>query len=212
MLNIQLFTFNAFEENTYLLINEKRECWIIDPGMYGKQEESLLINYIVENNLTPKAIINTHAHIDHIFGVNALQERFTIPFGIHIKELEVLKYAAGSASLFGFSFEQVPRPDFYIKEGELLSVGEDMLQVYFTPGHSVGSISFYYPKGGWVISGDVLFSGSVGRTDLPGGNFDTLKDSIRNQLLTLPGETIVYPGHGPATTVQNESLNNPFLQ
>ena len=212
MLNVNYFTFNAFEENTYIIVNEKKECWIVDPGMYQQEEQEALFSYIAEKQLKPQAIINTHTHLDHIFGVQALMNKYGIPFGVHEQELQVLKIAAGSATLFGFDFKKAPQPTFYIKENEPLKLGDDTLAVFYTPGHSPGSISFYYPKGNWVISGDVLFSGSIGRTDLPGGDMNILLNSIRTHLFTLPGETIVLSGHGPATKIAEEKLHNPFLK
>jgi len=212
MLNVSFFTFNAFEENTYIITNEKKQCWIVDPGMYSKQETDQLIAYISDKQLQPQGIINTHTHLDHIFGVQALIDKYAIPFGTHEAELAVLHMAAGSAVLFGFDLSAAPKPTHFIKEGEPLMLRDDELQVFHTPGHSPGSISFYYPKGNWVISGDVLFSGSVGRTDLPGGSFDVLVNSIRTHLFPLPGETTVLSGHGPATTITEEKKHNPFLQ
>ena len=212
MLNVAFFTFNAFEENTYIISNDKKQCWIVDPGMYHDEEKEALFSYIEEKQLQPQAIINTHAHIDHIFGVQAVIDRYGIPFGMHEQEQVVLKMAAGSATLFGFDFKTAPQPTFFIKENEPLRLGDDTLQVFLTPGHSPGSISFYYPKGNWVISGDVLFSGSIGRTDLPGGSMDTLLNSIRTHLFTLPGETTVLSGHGPSTSIAEEKMNNPFLK
>lgn len=212
MLNVSFFTFNAFQENTYIISNEKKQCWIMDPGMYDKRETEQIISYITENQLQPQAIINTHAHIDHIFGVLPLIDKYNIPFGLYELETEVLKMAAGSATVFGFDdFKRVPKPTFFINTGTL-QLGDDILEVYHTPGHSPGSISFYYAPGKWVIAGDVLFSGSIGRTDLPGGNFDTLLNSIRTHLFTLPEETIVLSGHGPETTIGHEKKYNPFLQ
>lgn len=212
MLNINFFTFNAFEENTYILFNEKNQCWIVDPGMYGPQDMGQFMNYIESKQLKPQGIINTHTHLDHIFGVQALMDKYKIPFGVHEQEQQVLQMAAGSATLFGFDLKAAPQPTYFIKEGQPLHLGDDVLEVRYTPGHSPGSISFYYPKGNWVISGDVLFAGSIGRTDLPGGSFDTLINSIRTQLFTLPGSTTVLSGHGPATTVAEEKKHNPFLQ
>jgi glyoxylase-like metal-dependent hydrolase (beta-lactamase superfamily II) len=212
MLNISSFTFNAFEENTYILTNEKKQCWIIDPGMYTERETAQIIAYITEKQLQLQGVINTHAHLDHIFGVQPLIDKFAVPFGLHEAELPVLRSAAGSAALFGFDFSNIPAPTFFIKDSEPLKLGEDTLQVFHTPGHSPGSISFYYPEGSWVISGDVLFSGSVGRTDLPGGSFDTLIKSIRTHLFSLPGETMVHPGHGPSTKIAQEKKHNPFLK
>jgi len=211
MLNVNFFTFNAFEENTYVLFNEKKQCWIIDPGMYDERETAQMIAYITDKQLIPQAIINTHAHLDHIFGVQALIDKYGIPFGVHEQELPVLRMAAGSAAIFGFDFKHTPKPDFFITENEPLKVGDDTLKVFHTPGHSTGSISFYYPQGNWVISGDVLFAGGIGRTDLPGGNLDTLLNSIRTHLFTLPGDTTVLSGHGPATQIAHEKKHNPFL-
>ena len=212
MLNVIFFTFNAFDENTYLIVNDKKQCWIVDPGMYHPDEVDTLVKYITDKQLQPQAIINTHAHIDHIFGVQPLMDKYNIPFGMHEKETPVLKMAGPSASMFGFDFTHTPTPTFYIKEGEPLKLGDDTLEVRFTPGHSPGSISFYYAPGNWVIGGDVLFSGSIGRTDLPGGNFDTLISSIRTQLFTLPADTKVLSGHGPHTFIGEEKKNNPFLK
>ncbi|MCW3121579.1 MAG: fold hydrolase [Flavipsychrobacter sp.] len=212
MLNVVFFTVNPFEENTYLITNEQDQCWIVDPGMYSPQETAQMISYITENGLTPQAIINTHAHIDHILGVQALTDKYKLPFGIHKHELPVLERAADTAAMFGFELKNVPKATFYINENEQLKLGTDALDVFYTPGHSPGSISFYYPEGNWVISGDVLFSGSIGRTDLPGGNFDTLIQSIRSRLLVLPDETTVLSGHGPVTSIGEEKKHNPFLK
>ena len=212
MLYLESFTFNAFQENTYIIINDQKECWIVDPGMYDNNETNQLTQYIGRNQLQPKGIINTHTHLDHIFGVEALKKHYKIPFSFHEKDLPVLNGAAGSAMLFGFDFKTIPQPDSFISAQAPLKLENDELEVRFTPGHSPGSISFYYPKANWVISGDVLFSGSIGRTDLPGGNFDTLINSIRTHLFTLPDDTTVYSGHGPATTIANEKKYNPFLQ
>lgn len=211
MLNVNFFTFNAFDENTYVITNEKKQCWIVDPGMNSDAETKQLTAFIHDKQLTPQAIINTHAHLDHIFGVQALIDRYHIPFGIHEQETHVLKMAAASAAMFGFHFPTAPVPTFFIKEGTL-KLGDDTLQVFHTPGHSPGSISFYYPEGNWVISGDVLFSGSIGRTDLPGGSFETLIISIRTHLFTLPAITTVLSGHGDATTIGQEKKHNPFLR
>lgn len=211
MLQLQSFVFNAFSENTYLLINDRKECWIVDPGMYDSSETKAFKDLLEREGLQPVAIINTHAHIDHIFGVPYLMDTYGLPFGLHDKDLPVLQGARGSAMLFGFDFPAAPQPTFSIREGEPLRLGDDVLEVRLTPGHSPGSVVFYYPEGGWLIGGDVLFAGGIGRTDLPGGNHETLLRSIETQVLTLPDETVVYPGHGPATTVGRERATNPFL-
>jgi hydroxyacylglutathione hydrolase len=212
MINIQCFTFNPFQENTYLLINENKQCFIIDPGMYEPEETATLIRYIEKEGLQPLAIINTHAHIDHIFGLQAIKDRYNIPFGLHEKDLPVLENAAVAAMMFGFEMQEQPKPDFFIKENEPIKLGDDTLEVRFTPGHSPGSVIFYYAPGNFAIGGDVLFAGSVGRTDLPGGSFPILYDSIKNQLFTLPGNTVIHPGHGPTTTIEEENTNNQFLK
>lgn len=212
MLRLKSFTFNPFQENTYLIINDKNDCWIVDPGMYDSNETNELNEYIQANRLTPQAIINTHTHIDHIFGVQGLKDKYNLPFSFHEKDLPVLTGAAGSAAVFGLDFGKTPSYNSFIKETEMLKLGEDEVEVRFTPGHSPGSIVFYCQPGNWVIAGDVLFNGSIGRTDLPGGNFNTLINSIREQLFTLPDETVVHPGHGPSTRIGDEKIYNPFLK
>jgi len=212
MLQVHSFTFNPFQENTYLLVNSEKQCWIIDPGMYNNGEVEIVTKFITANALIPQAIINTHTHIDHILGVLALQERYSIPFLIHEKDMPVLNGAAASAMMFGLPLPAVPQPAGYIPHNKPLQLGQDSVDVLLTPGHSPGSISFYYQPGKWVISGDVLFSGSIGRTDLPGGDYETLINSIRTSLLPLPDDTQVFSGHGPATTIGAERKYNPFLQ
>ncbi len=212
MLNIHFFTFNAFQENTYIISNHKKECWIVDPGMYEQRETNEFISFIEKNQLIPQAVINTHGHLDHIFGVQAVVDKYAIPFGIHEKELPILKRGADTAAMFGLQFKDLPTSNFFIEDGKKMKLGDDEIMVFLTPGHSPGSVSFYNAEGNWVIAGDVLFNGSIGRTDLPGGNFDTLIESIRTHLFTLPDNTIVLSGHGPATTIGDEKKHNPFLK
>jgi hydroxyacylglutathione hydrolase len=212
MLNVVFFTFNPFEENTYIITNEQKQCWIVDPGMYYPEEVKKLTTYIQDKQLQPQGIINTHAHLDHIFGVQALMDKYDIPFGIHLSEKPVLDMAIASAAMFGIELASAPVATHYISEKETLQLGSDTLEVRFTPGHSPGSISFYYAPGNWVISGDVLFEGSIGRTDLPGGSLETLLNSIKTQLFTLPGNTQVLSGHGQATHIDEEKKYNPFLK
>lgn len=212
MLQLQSFTFNPFQENTYLIVNEKNHCWVVDPGMYDTRETNYLFEHIRQHGLIPQAIINTHSHLDHIFGVQACKDAYGIPFLMHEKDMPVLQSAKGSAMLFGFEFGDVPKPDGYISEKETLKLGTDDVEIRLAPGHSPGSIVFYYAAGGWAVAGDVLFNGSIGRSDLPGGNFDTLIQSIKRELFTLPDETVIYSGHGPSTTILYEKQHNPFLQ
>lgn len=211
MLYIQSFVFNPFQENTYIIYNDEKQCWIVDPGMHNTVELRHFTDYISEHKLVPQSIINTHAHIDHIFGVAAVTDLYKIPFGIHEKDLPVLNSAQGAAAMFGFDFGAVPKADFYIKDNNPLPLGEDEVDVRFVPGHSPGSVAFYYKPGNWVIAGDALFNGSIGRTDLPGGNHNQLITSIKTQLLMLPEETRVHSGHGPYTTIGAEKSHNPFL-
>lgn len=211
MLYLESFTFNPFQENTYILYNDNKECWFIDPGMYNTDETSIIDQVITQNRLKPQAIINTHTHIDHIFGVNYLVDKYQIPFMIHKLDAPVLNGAQGSAMLFGFNFPQTPTVSSYIDETQPLMLGEDSLAVKLTPGHSPGSVSFYNKEAKWVISGDVLFAGSIGRTDLPGGDHTTLINSIKEHLLTLDDQVAVYSGHGPSTTIGKERSTNPFL-
>ena len=212
MLYLQSFTFNPFQENTYVIFNDKNQCWIVDPGMYNAAENSRLDDFINHKQLTPQAIINTHAHIDHILGAQYLKNKYNIPFHLHEKDQILLDNAIASAAMFGFDFRDTPKVDSYLKEGTFYQAGDDKLEIRFAPGHAPGHIVFYYPEGNWVFAGDVLFNGSIGRTDLPGGNFETLINSIHTQLFTLPDGTVVHSGHGPATTIGNEKLHNPFLQ
>ncbi len=211
MLKINSFTFNDFQENTYVLENEAGDCWIVDPGMYREAEVSALNAFMGKRALRPRAIINTHCHLDHIFGVAALQEKYGIPFGIHELEQTVLEFAPASAAMFGIKMAGAPKFDFLIPDGTPLQLGNDVLDVLHCPGHSPGSIVFHFAAGGWAIGGDVLFSGSIGRTDLPGGDYDTLIRSIHEKMFLLPDETIVYSGHGPATKIGVEKKHNPYV-
>jgi hydroxyacylglutathione hydrolase len=211
MLKLHAFTYNPFSENTYIISNAAKQCWIVDPGMSDATEESHLFDYITQQGLTPQAIINTHAHLDHIFGVQAAKKKYGIRFAIHPDEQLILQNAPYGAAMFGFQFPDVPVQDFFIEEGTLNLGEEDSVQVLLAPGHSPGSVCFYSEKDGWLIGGDVLFAGSVGRTDLPGGHHETLLKSIRDKLLPLPDGVTVHAGHGPATSIGAERRSNPFL-
>ena len=211
MLNVKAFTFNPVQENTYILYNDEKECCIIDPGCYFKEENIELKNYIENTGLIPVSLLNTHCHLDHIFGNKFVYDTWGLLLHIHQNEKKVLDFGPTSGLMYNLPFENYNAELKFIKPGENIRLGKDELEVRFTPGHSPGSVSFYYKPGGFVIGGDVLFNGSIGRTDLPGGNFDMLVTSIRDQLFGLPDETIVYPGHGPETTIGFEKMNNPFV-
>ncbi len=212
MLFVRPFTFNPVQENTYLLYNEKKQCCIIDPGCYFPEEEQELKTGIEKTGLTPVMLLNTHCHLDHVFGNKFVADTWGLPLHIHQLEKPVLDFAPQSGEMWQLPFSNYDGPLAYLEEGNMVKIGEDELEIRFTPGHSPGSVSFYHEPGGFIIGGDVLFSGSVGRTDLPGGDFATLVNSIQTQFFTLPDETKVYSGHGPVTTVRFEKMNNPFVK
>jgi hydroxyacylglutathione hydrolase len=212
MLSLKSFTFNPVQENTYVLYNENNECCIIDPGCYFSEEQQQLKAEIEKSGLKPVLLLNTHCHLDHIFGNKFVHETWGLELHIHEKEKPVLDRGPESGLRWQLPFENYQGPLNYIKEGTNIKLGSEELEVLFTPGHSPGSVSFYYEAGGFVIGGDVLFNGSIGRTDLPGGDYDTLINSIQTKLFTLPDDTKVYSGHGTMTTVGFEKMNNPFVK
>jgi hydroxyacylglutathione hydrolase len=211
MINVKVFTFNPVQENTYILYNEKGNAIIIDPGCYSENEQNSLYSFLTTNKLTPVQLINTHCHLDHVFGNKWVYDTFKTELYIHANEKPVLAYAPISGSQWGLNFDNYQGPLHFINEGDLIQLDDDKLSILFTPGHSPGSISFYCKEQNFVIAGDILFYESIGRTDLPGGNHATLLNSIREKLFVLPNETIVYNGHGPSTTIQHEKNYNPFL-
>jgi glyoxylase-like metal-dependent hydrolase (beta-lactamase superfamily II) len=212
MLVVKSFTFSPVQENTYVLYNEQKQCCIIDPGCYFPAERDELKTGIEKAGLTPVLLLNTHCHLDHVFGNKYVHDTWGLDLHIHEKEKPVLDFAPLSGERWQLPFDNYNGPLVYLKEGNFIKIGEDALEIRFTPGHSPGSITFYSAENGFVISGDVLFNRSVGRTDLPGGNTETLLESIRTQLFTLPDETKVYSGHGPVTTVGYEKVNNPYVK
>lgn len=203
---------NPFAENTYVVYDETRECVIFDPGAYTPQERAALRALIEQHNLKPVRLINTHCHLDHVFGNAFVAETWSLPLEIHRLEIPVLSRFPDTCRMYGIPGVQVsPEPQRFLEAGEEIIFGNTRLQALFTPGHSPGSLSFYCAEAEFVIAGDVLFQESIGRTDLPGGDFNTLIQSIREQLFPLPDATMVYPGHGPATTIRHEKEYNPFL-
>lgn len=211
MITVKKFTFNPLGENTYVLFNEQKQCAIIDPGCCTEQERNALANYIEQETLTPILLLNTHCHVDHIPGNAFVVEKYNVPLLIHELELPLLHEAPNFGKFFGVPCPPSPEPASFLKEGDMVNIGNEKLKVLFTPGHSPGSISFYHEQAGFVIAGDVLFLGSVGRYDLPGANGETLFHSIETRLLTLPDATKVYCGHGPDTRIGHERQTNPFL-
>lgn len=212
MLQVHQLAFNPFQENTYIISNELAQCWIVDPGMSNETERQEIVAFIRSNQLQPKAIINTHAHIDHILGVDFMAQQYQIPFYLHEKEMPILNNAANTAKMFGFQYDGVQTTAQYILEQKNFRLGNEEIEIRFVPGHSPGSIALYSKENNWVISGDALFAGGIGRTDLFMGDYETLIHSIKTQLLTLPDETRVYSGHGSSTNILTERQSNPFLQ
>ncbi|NUO01897.1 MAG: MBL fold metallo-hydrolase [Saprospiraceae bacterium] len=212
MTNVVRLTFNPFQENTYIIYDETKECVLIDPGCSNAAERKELERSIEELGLNPVRLLNTHCHIDHVLGNAFAAKHYQLPLEIHEREIPVLDSLMQTAYYFGVTIEEPsPAPGRFIEEDEVISFGQTRLEVLFTPGHSPGSISFYCRESRFIIAGDVLFQGSIGRTDLPGGDYDILINSIKTQLLKLEDNVKVYPGHGPATTIGGERRSNPFL-
>jgi hydroxyacylglutathione hydrolase len=211
MISIQSFVFSPFQENTYVLFDETKECIIIDPGCYDKRERAELASFIEVNKLKPVKLINTHCHLDHVFGNGFVADTFHLKLEIHKNEKAVLDAFLPTANLYNLNASPSPPPSIYLSEGDVITFGNSTLEILFTPGHSPGSITFYNREQKIMIAGDVLFQGSIGRTDLPGGNFQTLMDSIKNKLFPLGDDYTVYNGHGSSTTIGFERMNNPFL-
>jgi len=211
MIQIKKFTFNPVQENTFVVYDETNECVIIDAGCYYENERHELDKFIAEKQLKPVRLINTHCHFDHIMGVTHCRIKYKVPFEIHLDEEILVEHAVDSGDRFGIPMEPIDAPDAYFHEGDRTTFGNSYLEVIESPGHSPGGVVFYNPEQKILIAGDVLFYGSIGRTDLPGGSFEQLTGNIKTKLLTLPEETVVYCGHGPETTIGFEKKNNPFL-
>lgn len=210
--SVAVFTFNPFQENTYVLYDETKECIIIDPGCFEAKEKETLKGFIEEGGLKPVRLINTHCHIDHVFGNHFVHAYWGLGLEIHKGELPVLEAVPAVSQFYGIpAGDPSPQPARFIEADEEIAFGNTTLRALFTPGHSPASLSFYCEESGFVIAGDVLFRESIGRTDLPGGNFDTLIRSIREKLLGLDEQVVVYPGHGPSTTIGHEKQFNPFI-
>lgn len=213
MLKIASFTFNAFQENTYILSSDSKFAVIIDPGCYTKEEEFELESYIEQHSLTPLAVLNTHAHIDHILGNQFCVSRFNLPLYLHKEDFKTLTMVESYAHVYGFeNYKVSPSPTHELFDGMTLVFEDIELNVHHTPGHCPGHVVFYNHENNFVINGDVLFQGSFGRTDLPGGDLDTLKKSIFTTLFNFPDHTDVYCGHGPQTTIGSEKLTNYIHQ
>lgn len=212
MITIKTFTFNPYQENTYLLIDDNKKCVIIDPGMHNHDEEQTLKNFIESNDLEPILLLNTHCHIDHVLGNKFVYDQWNLLPNFHEGEIPVLVAVDNYAPQMGFRYETSPIPLKFIKEGEMIPFGNYFLKAIFAPGHSPAHLCFYNEDFNFLIGGDVLFKNSIGRTDLPGGNHQLLLDNIKSKIYTLPDDTTVYPGHGPETTIGFEKVTNPFVR
>ncbi|HEY5464720.1 MAG TPA: MBL fold metallo-hydrolase [Hanamia sp.] len=211
MFQIKVFTFNPVHENTYVLYNQYLECIIIDPGCYFDAEKEELKSFINLNKFQPKILLNTHCHLDHVFGNKFIADEYKVTLKTHLLEKQVLEMAPTSGLMFNLPFDNYQGDVIFLEEGDIISLREDQLKVIHAPGHSPGSICFYCEKQHFIIGGDVLFQNSIGRTDLPYGSHEDLVKNIKGKLFTLPDDVKVYPGHGPATTIGIEKKENPFL-
>lgn len=211
MINIKQFAFNAYQENTYVLFDETGECVIIDPGMYDGAEQNELVQFITAAELKPVALLNTHCHIDHVFGNKFVFDQWGLKPQFHQGELTVLQAIPGYAPQMGMHYELSPEPETFLSDSGEIKFGNSRLSLIFAPGHSPAHLCFYSEENNFLIGGDVLFYQSIGRTDLPGGNHQQLLNSIRENLFILPVETKVFPGHGKPTTIGFEKKHNPFL-
>lgn len=211
MIQIKSFTFGPFQENTYVLYDGTKECVIIDPGCYDNRERMELAAFIENNQLKPVRLLNTHCHLDHIFGNGFVAEKYNLKPEFNEMDQRIFDAYLATADLYNLNAEPSPPAAVFLNEGDVVTFGESKLEIVFTPGHSPGSIAFYSTTQKFMVAGDVLFYGSIGRADLPGGDYDTLIASIKNKLLPLGDDYKVYSGHGPATTIGFERMNNPFL-
>lgn len=212
MVNVQQFTFNAFQENTFVIWDETKSCIIFDPGCATVMEQNQLSNFILQNGLSVTKLINTHCHIDHVLGNKFVSSTYGVALEAHKDEKPVLDACPMVSQMYGIPYTEIsPDITVFLDEGDTVSFGNSSLEIFFTPGHSPASLSFYNEESKILIAGDVLFDGSIGRTDLPGGDHDTLIDMIKTKLMALPDDVRVYCGHGNSTTIGKERRTNPFL-
>ena len=212
-MKIKTFIFNPLQENTYLVIDQaSNQCMIIDAGMLFDQEKQQLAAYLQENKLQLKYVVNTHLHLDHCFGNGFLFQTFGVKPLAHSDDEDLLRFMKAHAGAFGVPFNEEPQPlGGYLNEGDTLQLGNQIFEVMHIPGHSRGGIVLYNAAQGVLFSGDSLFKMSIGRTDLPGGDYATLICALTKTVMTLPDATVVYPGHGPTTTIEQEKMYNAYL-
>jgi glyoxylase-like metal-dependent hydrolase (beta-lactamase superfamily II) len=211
MISIKKFTVNPLQENSYIVYDETGDCILIDPGFYFPEEQEKVKKYISGHQLNPVLIANTHCHFDHLMGVEFLRKEYGISFAAHADDAFWVEAAIEQGEMFGFKIESVNMPDSFFDENGLIEFGHSALSIIHVPGHSPGHVVFYSEKDKVLLSGDVIFYGSIGRTDLPGGNYDQLISNINNKLFTLPLDVKILCGHGPSTNIGFEKSSNPFL-
>jgi hydroxyacylglutathione hydrolase len=209
---IKKFIFNDFQVNTYLLYDETQECTVIDAACYSEEEKKELETFISKNKLKVVRNLNTHCHVDHVLGNSFIAEKFKVYPEYHEESVPFFLTLPEIGSSFGFKLDSSPDPEGFFQGGDTITFGNTILKVLYTPGHAAGSVCFYNEKEGYVITGDVLFKDTIGRTDLPTGSLDLLMKSIRGKLFTLPDDTTVLAGHGPETTIGYEKMNNSFIR
>ena len=211
-MHIKTFVFNPFYENTYAISSKNGNCLLFDPGCYEDFEQKELLDYIEMEGLKVVAIINTHCHIDHVLGNDFLKNHYNVHLKIPINEQEVYNSIPVMAPQWGITKYHQAEVDELLEEGQTIELDEITLEILEVPGHSPGHLMFYNRQAKVLIGGDVLFRESIGRTDLPGGDHNTLLTNIQEKVYTLPEDVIVYPGHGPSTTIGHEKHNNPFVR
>lgn len=211
MISIKKFTVNPLQENSYVLYDETGSCIFIDPGFYFPQEQDKVKKFVSDNKLNPLLIANTHCHFDHIMGVEFIRREYGIGFSIHADDLFWVEAAIEQGEMFGFQIESVKMPDSFFSENDLIEFGNSALSIIHVPGHSPGHVVFYSESDKLLLSGDVIFYGSIGRTDLPGGDYNQLISGINDKLLCLPSDVKILTGHGPSTNIGFEKSSNPFL-
>lgn len=212
MTHVHQLTFGPFAENTYIVSDDDGNALIIDPGMYDSVENARFFEYVNAQNLKPIQLVLTHAHLDHVFGINWVHQQYGLTPILHQADKFIYDNAANVTRQYGLKMDDLIEADLGLEDGTVLEFGETIFDILHAPGHSPGSVCFYNRKEEYVIAGDVLFEGSIGRTDLPGGDFDTLIRSIKSQLMVMSDDVLVYSGHGPLTTIGQERISNPYLQ
>ena len=212
MIQYKNLVFNPLQVNTWVVYDEKGSCIIIDPASADESEHEILDHFISENHLKPQMILATHCHFDHLPGVRFSREKYDVPFRGHREDLSLLQFAGHQAALYGLEFEvDPPEFDSFLEDGDLVEWSGGLIKVLHVPGHSRGSLAFYFEDPGLVVTGDALFREGIGRTDLPGGDYDTLIRSNNSNFFSLPGNTLVFPGHGPYSDIAHEIKHNPFF-